>query len=314
MRKLALLVSALTAAVTVHAEVPVEEKPLSGAVQTRPVQTAQPLQSKAIDGNPAVQWDLYQQVQQLQQEVRQLRGLVEVQSNQIERLKQDARTRYVDLDQRINQLGSRIPVDAAAPAVAPVTATTPAVVTTPVVEAPKTPSPDDEKKAYFSAYEVYRSGGPNKAINPMREFIKAYPQSTYIPGAYYWLGEFYLAASPADVNNARKSFRILIEQFPDAPKAPSALYKLASLADVDGKTSEAARYLQDILKRFPASPEAASARLWLKEHNITPAVPEKAKTPVKTPGATKPDTAAKSTSAKTEAKPAKPAEKSKTAP
>lgn len=314
MRKLALLVSALTTALTVHAEVPVEEKPLSGAVQTRPVQTAQPLQSKAIDGNPAVQWDLYQQVQQLQQEIRQLRGLVEVQSNQIERLKQDARTRYVDLDQRINQLGSRIPVDAAAPAVAPVTATTPAVVTTPVVEAPKTPSPDDEKKAYFSAYEIYRSGGPNKAINPMREFIKTYPQSTYIPGAYYWLGEFYLAASPADVNNARKSFRILIEQFPDAPKAPSALYKLASLADVDGKTSEAARYLQDILKRFPASPEAASARLWLKEHNITPAVPEKAKAPVKTPGATKADTAAKPTSAKTEAKPAKPAEKSKTAP
>ena len=76
MRKLALLVSALTAAVTVHAEVPVEEKPLSGAVQTRPVQTAQPLQSKAIDGNPAIQWDLYQQVQQLQQEIRQLRGLV----------------------------------------------------------------------------------------------------------------------------------------------------------------------------------------------------------------------------------------------
>lgn len=314
MRKLALLVSALTAAVTVHAEVPVEEKPLSGAVQTRPVQTAQPLQSKAIDGNPAVQWDLYQQVQQLQQEIRQLRGLVEVQSNQIERLKQDARTRYVDLDQRINQLGSRIPVDAAAPAVAPVTATTPAVVTTPVVEAPKTPSPDDEKKAYFSAYEVYRSGGPNKAINPMREFIKTYPQSTYIPGAYYWLGEFYLAASPADVNNARKSFRILIEQFPDAPKAPSALYKLASLADVDGKTSDAARYLQDILKRFPASPEAASARLWLKEHNITPAVPEKAKPAVKTPNPVKPDAAAKPTSAKTEAKPAKPAEKSKTAP
>lgn len=314
MRKLALLVSALATALTVHAEVPVEEKPLSGAVQTRPVQTAQPLQSKAIDGNPAVQWDLYQQVQQLQQEIRQLRGLVEVQSNQIERLKQDARTRYVDLDQRINQLGSRIPVDAAAPAVAPVTATTPAVVTTPVVEAPKTPSPDDEKKAYFSAYEVYRSGGPNKAINPMREFIKTYPQSTYIPGAYYWLGEFYLAASPADVNNARKSFRILIEQFPDAPKAPSALYKLASLADVDGKTSDAARYLQDILKRFPASPEAASARLWLKEHNITPAVPEKAKPTVKTPNPVKPDAAAKPTSAKTEAKPAKPAEKSKTAP
>lgn len=278
MRKIALLLSALTSAGLVQAEVPVDERPLSGGVQTRPVAPPQPIVGKPADGNPAVQWDLYQQVQQLQQEVRQLRGQVEVQSNQIERLKQDARTRYFDLDQRLNQLGARLNT-APAPAAAVPEAVSPAVtapVATPVAE-PAKPTVEDEKRAYFAAYEVYRSGGPNKAINPMREFIKAFPQSSYIPGAYYWLGEFYLAASPADVGNARKSFRILIEQFPDAPKVPAALYKLASLADVDGKTQEAARYLQDILKRFPSSSEAAAARLWLKEHNIAPAAPEKSK-------------------------------------
>lgn len=273
MRKIGFLVSSLLTAAAVHAEVTVEEKPLSGAVQTRPVATAQPLQSQSMDSAPSVQWDLYQQVQQLQQEIRQLRGQLEVQSNQIERLKQDARSRYIDLDQRITQLSARPPVAAPTETPAPVVATpvnpAPTAAATPAAttDTAKAPSPDDEKKAYFAAYEVYRSGGPNKAINPMREFIKAYPQSTYIPGAYYWLGEFYLAASPADVNNARKSFKILVEQFPDTPKVPSALLKLASLADVDGKTADAARYLQEILKRFPTSAEAASAKQWLTEHH-----------------------------------------------
>jgi tol-pal system protein YbgF len=276
MRKFGFLAVPLLASLS-YAEVPVDEKPLSGAVQTRPVAAAQPLQSQSMDSAPSVQWDLYQQVQQLQQEVRQLRGQLEVQSNQIERLKQDGRSRYLDLDQRITQLGVKMATPA--PVTSTVETTPPAAVAvTPAAvpaEAVKpAPTAEDEKRAYFSAYEVFRSGGPNKAINPMREFIKTYPQSSYIPGAYYWLGEFYLAASPADVNNARKSFRILVEQFPDAPKVPSALLKLASLADVDGKTADATRFLGDILKRFPSSPEAASAKQWLKDHNLPIPKPE----------------------------------------
>lgn len=323
MRKIGLLVSSLLASAAIHAEVTVDEKPLSGAVQTRAVATPPPLQSQPMDGNPAVQWDLYQQVQQLQQEVRQLRGHLEVQANQIERLKQDSRTRYIDLDQRITQLGTRIPATPtaeSAPA-APATTTTAPVLTAgqpAATEAPKPAAgPDDDKKAYFSAYEVYRSGGPNKAINPMREFIKTFPQSSYIPAAYYWLGEFYLAASPADVNNARKSFRILVEQFADAPKVPAALYKLASLADVDGKTSEAARYLQDILKRFPDAKEAAAARLWLKEHQIAPATPEKPKAAGKPESSPAKPAVPASKPAKPETKAAKTSdkpEKAKTSP
>ncbi|HEX5277454.1 MAG TPA: tol-pal system protein YbgF [Fluviicoccus sp.] len=307
MRKFGFLAFPLLASLS-HAEVPVDEKPLSGAVQTRPVAPAQPLQSQSMDSAPSMQWDLYQQVQQLQQEIRQLRGQLEVQSNQIERLKQDARSRYLDLDQRITQLGVRV---ATPPATATDTSATQAAVVTPPPETVKpVPTVEDEKRAYFAAYEVFRSGGPNKAINPMRDFIKTFPQSTYIPGAYYWLGEFYLAASPADVNNARKSFRILVEQFPDAPKVPSALLKLASLADVDGKTADAARYLGDILKRFPASAEAASAKQWLKDHNLPIPKPEgKAKAADDTKPAGKPATQAATAKPEGKAKDSTPAAK-----
>ena len=98
---------------------------------------------------------------------------------------------------------------------------------------------------------------------------------------------------------------------------PAALYKLASLADVDGKTSEAARYLQDILKRFPDAKEAAAARLWLKEHQIAPATPEKPKAAGKPESSPTKPAAPPSKPAKPETKAAKTSdkpEKAKTSP
>lgn len=296
-----LLVAAITT--SAYAEVQVEEKPLSAAVKTQPLTSGQPLQSQSLDNTaPSAQWELYQQVQQLQQEVRNLRGQLEVQANQIDKLKQDARSRYLDLDQRLSQMNSRVgslqqtveqqntnnnttPTNTATPPAGMAVTSLNTTTTTPVAATPAatttqptatptpdsttpTVNPDDDKKAYFSAYEVFRSGGPNKAINPMRNFIKNYPQSSYIPSAYYWLGEFYLAASPADMNNAQKAFKIVAEQFPDTPKVPAALYKLASLADVNSKVNDAAKYMQDIIKHHSSSPEAALARNYLQEHNI----------------------------------------------
>lgn len=322
MSKTTLALSVFLLVSTAHAaDIPVVEKSLSGGVTTKALPPPQPVQEPAPEAAPSVQWDLYQQVQQLQQEVRQLRGQLEVQSNQIDKLKQDARSRYLDLDQRITQLGARIPAQPAAenpnpapaPASAAVAPASAAAAATPGSSAPAqpdAPNPDDEKKAYYAAYEVFRSGGPNKAIAPMRNFIKTYPQSPFIPSAYYWLGEFYLAASPADLVNARKSFKIVVEQFADAPKAPSALFKLASLADNDNKEAEAIRDMQDILKRFPGSPEAVMARSYLKEHNALP--PEKEKIPAKTDGKTpaKPKPADAGAASK-DGKAAKAAEKSK---
>ena len=208
-----LAVATFSISTSYGADIVIEEKSLSAPIQVKALPTTQPLQSQAItaDTTPSMQWQIYQQVQQLQQEVRDLRGQLEVQGNIIERMKQDARSRYLDLDQRITQLKNTPPVivtDATNTATTPIV-TPPATTETTVVAAP---NPDDEKRAYFAAYEVFKTGGPNKAINPMRNFIKNYPHSTFTPSAYYWLGEFYLAASPADVPNAKKSFKIVTEQ------------------------------------------------------------------------------------------------------
>ncbi len=264
----------------------IEEKSLSTAPTPTP---AAPATVLTVDNTPTMQWQLYQKVQQLQQELRDLNGALEVQANVIERMKQDARNRYLDLDQRITELNNRTTKLEANAASTPATTTETATTTPVTVDTKTTPvvNPEDDKRDYYAAYQTFKNGGPNKAINPMRNFIKNYPQSTYIPSAYYWLGEFYLAASPADVNNAKKSFKIVIDNYIDSPKASAAMLKLASFADVDGKTTEAIKLMQRIIKEFPQSEEAKAAKVYLTAQKV--AVPDDKKTaaPAKTNDKTK---------------------------
>lgn len=296
MRKITVsLLSLAISHVVYAADIVIEEKSLSQP-KTQAAPVTKPIQAQALSNevNPSLQWQLYQQVQQLQQEVRDLRGQLEVQANIIERMKQDARSRYLDLDQRITDLKNRPQPEVAntTPSTTSTATTTTTTTTvnaatatnpttaTPTTEAttattPPVVNPDDDKRAYFAAYQTFKTGGPNKAINPMRNFIKTYPQSTFIPSAYYWLGEFYLAASPADVNNAKKSFRIVVDNYADAPKAASAMLKLASFADVDGKTQDAVKLMLRIVKEFPKSEEATAARAYLSAQNV--AIPEEKK-------------------------------------
>ncbi|MCF5032863.1 tol-pal system protein YbgF, partial [Pseudomonas syringae] len=49
----------------------------------------------------SAQGQLFMQLQQMQDEIARLRGVVEVQQNDIQRMKQEALERYQELDQRI---------------------------------------------------------------------------------------------------------------------------------------------------------------------------------------------------------------------
>ena len=109
MRKITVsLLSLAISHVVYAADIVIEEKSLSQP-KTQAAPVTKPIQAQALSNevNPSLQWQLYQQVQQLQQEVRDLRGQLEVQANIIERMKQDARSRYLDLDQRITDLKNR---------------------------------------------------------------------------------------------------------------------------------------------------------------------------------------------------------------
>lgn len=269
--------SALFAVSSAHAEIVVEERSLTapaarpatyGGASTAVAATAPATApaTPATPGAPAAAaaanagsplWQQYTQVEQLQQQLGQLQGLVEQQGFLIEKLQNDLRLRYTDLDQRFTALQEQQLQQQQAAATA---------ASSPVpgdAGAPASSTIEEEKRAYLAAYDTFRIGGPDKAIPPMLAFVKRYPNSSFVPGAYYWLGEFYLNASTPDQDAAQKQFDIVLGNYPSSPKAPAALYKSGAILDLRGKPQEAKKRMQELLQKYPQSAEASLAQSYL---------------------------------------------------
>lgn len=260
---LAALPLLLTAAAGALADIPVEEHSLSGPSRG-PVAGA-PANSggsggATMGGNTA--WDQYTQLQQMQQQMQQLQGMIEEQGHQIEQLQNDLRVRYTDLDQRLSTQQQQLQQQQSAAAAAATSAV--GMAQPGGTAAASNANIEEEKRAYLAAYDTFRAGGPDKAIPPMLAFVKLYPNSPFAPNAYYWLGEFYLNASTPDKDAAQKQFEAVLTRYPDHPKAPAALYKIASIEDLRGKPLEAKKQMQALLDKYPQSPEAALAQNYLK--------------------------------------------------
>lgn len=303
---------ALTLTTLAQAAIPIETLPLSSPstpVTPSPSATATP----AAPEQPSMLWNLYQQVQRLEQEVRSLRGQVETHDQQLDQLGNDLKNRFTDLDQRLTALASNSP--AATPAEAPAGTTVPPVpasATAAAAPAAVPVDPEADKRAYLAAYEAYKAGGAAQAIEPMRQFIQQFPQSSYIANANYWLGEFYLANDPPSFAKARQQFERVMQDYPKTAKAPAALYRLATLSDVEGKRTEALRHMNRLVSDYADSKEAGFARTYLKTRpdsaapaGKTPAAPT---TPAAGKSTAKPAAASPKTSTKSAPAPSKPRE------
>lgn len=250
-----------------------------------PLKPAAPVPTKPspVATNPA--WDMFQQVEELRSTVATLQGTVEEQQQLIERLQNDLRSRYTDLDQRLEQLTKPV---APAPVV-PETATAPVAPTEPtetVTESTEKPTEtananvvipsqnkpelsaaeiELQKAAYLTAYQSFRREGATPAIAAMSNFLERYPDSVFAPNAHYWLGEFQLASEPANYDKAEASFQRVIRDFQASPKVPAAFYKLGTIADLKGNKSDARNWMNKLLTQFPNSPEARLAKSFLNQ-------------------------------------------------
>lgn len=279
----------------------IEQRPLSTNTQPAPVATPEPkpepkpatatettltpalvkapapapVKAAPVAVNPA--WDMFQQIEELRATVARLQGTTEEQQQLIERLQSDLRTRYTDLDQRLEQLSkpaaepTPAPVVPSEPAPAPQsqpTEPTPAPVV--IASRPKveltTEEIERQKSAYLAAYQSFRRDGAAPAIVAMTRFLESFPDSVFAPNAYYWLGEFQLAAEPANYEKAEANFQRVLRDFSASPKVASAYYKLGTIADLQGDKVAAKNWMTQLLKQFPGSPEARLAQSFLDQN------------------------------------------------
>ncbi len=111
---------------------------------------------------------------------------------------------------------------------------------------------------YRNALNDYAKGHYELAINGFRSHIDLYPDSSLAPNARYWLGESYF--SQKNYDQAIKEFALFAKQHPDNPKVASAMLKQGLAYLETGDKSRARTVLDNLLKQFPKSQEARSAK------------------------------------------------------
>ncbi|PTQ72255.1 tol-pal system protein YbgF [Pseudomonas sp. GV071] len=201
------------------------------------------------------------QLQQMQDELGRLRGMVEEQQNEIQRLKQEGLERYQDLDRRIAGGAT------GAPAATPDSSNAGAVNAgaAPVQPAAQQPAastepgdPAKEKLYYDAAFDLIKAKDFDKASQAFSAFLRKYPQSQYAGNAQYWLGEVNL--TKGDLQGAGQAFAKVSQLYPTHNKVPDSLYKLADVEQRLGHTDKAKGILQQVIAQYPGSSAAQLAQ------------------------------------------------------
>jgi tol-pal system protein YbgF len=229
--------------------------------------------------------ELFYQLQVLQQEVQELRGLVEEQSYQLNRLARDQKEQYIDLDRRVAGLTTGTGVAAASGAGQPAgsspgtagaytgagsagaESSSSGALTAPATGAvaalPGAASGVSEREAYEQAFDLMKGRKFDESIAAFDSLIVGYPNGQYTPNAFYWLGELYLAQQ--NTEQARQSFMQVINLYPDHPKVPDTLYKLGVAYHRLGDTTRALEYFSQVQSRYPQSSAAGLAASYQQE-------------------------------------------------
>jgi len=262
------LVYVLCAASAAHfaldtaAAVPVEES--VAEVRENRTETQRPPPPRTFNALPTVETEqpaegnqrlsqLFYQLQILQQELQELRGIAEEQTYQLNRLARDQKEQYIDLDRRITAASTNSPP----PAVSGSTSNAGSFSTTPGGES------GTERDAYTAAFNLMKGRQFEESAMAFNQLIVDYPNGQYTPNAFYWLGELYL--TNVETEKARQSFVQVVNLYPDHQKVPDALYKLGVVYHRLGDTQQSLRYLDRVRSEHPQSSAASLAETYASE-------------------------------------------------
>ncbi len=126
-------------------------------------------------------------------------------------------------------------------------------------------------KIYNDAYNAFLNNNFEAASTGFKTYLSKFPTGEMAEGAYFYLGEsLYLKERWQD---SALAYANVLEKFPKSARVPAARLKYAmTLLKLPGdKKDEAEKYLRSVIKDFPASQEAKTAKDYL--NRLTPAKP-----------------------------------------
>ncbi len=264
--------------------VPVVDRTPSVSSNPAPNSTPSPVATPRVmtAAQPSGNAELLMMVDQLQEEVRFLRGQLEEMAHQMKKMRTNQRDRYRDLDRRISGLNRKLAAvpstpsvstnrspELVSPLVSPTDASPTEVVGSSAAAASKpVPVPRmTDRQAYKEAFGLVRQRSFDKALTAFTDFLRIYPNSTLLPNVLYWTGEVHRAKPEPDQQQAREAYTRLVEFFPKHQKAADGYYKLGLSYAASGDDVQARLMMEKVVSTYPNQSSAKLAGNFLNKSN-----------------------------------------------
>ena len=248
----------------------------SNTSSSRPDSVETEYMPSPADGLASRRYDI---MQNLQEEVRMLRGLVEELTYELQQVKQRQLDDYLDLDRRLGVGRQADESNVTGPFITP---TNPLDLMGAQDSLTAAVGVDTERDVSVSALpealelvvdqslvkddynaaskKLLKERDIEGAAVALKRHLETYPGSPFAANAYYWLGEIYLLQG--DIELARQSFTNIVERHADHPKAMDSRFKLGKIYFQLGEVERARDLLEQVSKSEGGA--AAKARNFLE--------------------------------------------------
>ncbi len=176
---------------------------------------------------------LYKKIEVLEEEIRDLRNLLEENSILVDRSLELQQQRYLDLDSRILEISK--------------------------ISSEKLNSIDEggqyldteEKELFKSALILFEESRFAEALEIFSQIIITFPNGAFTADAYFWSGELFLAQEMYE--DAKLSFKNVVDNFYQHSRAPDSLYKLGEIYRIEGDIERSLGFYDKVNVDFPDS-------------------------------------------------------------
>jgi len=204
--------------------------------------------------------DRFDIMQDLREEVRMLRGMVEELSYELQKVKQRQLDDYLDIDRRLGILNGGLPADNVVPdSSLEQSLNSPSVEQISSAEIQEssdfvvadTLKLDDYEVAVKQDYEaasnkLLKDRDIEAATVSLNAHLEKFANSPFTANAHYWLGEIYLLQGETEL--ARQAFTTITEQHKNHPKVMDSRFKLGKIYFQLGEIGRAKSLLEAAAK------------------------------------------------------------------
>lgn len=193
-----------------------------------------------VDSRTESQQRMFSQIMDLQNDIDEMRGSLELHNHQLEKLLERQRELFLELDKRFaaapQQDQSAQSVNGADPA--------------PQNTGGSANSEASAQEAYQAAVNlILKDKNYAEAVPAFQGFLEGYPASTLRPNAHYWLGQ--LLFNEQNYDAAKEQFSEVANTYGSSPKRADSLLKLGLIEKAAGNDSAANELFRQVVSEYP---------------------------------------------------------------